>query len=204
MKARQPLLIRTYKAPGQLPFPCTIIEAARATTAAPTFFKRAVITIDGIEQTYMDGGLAQNNPSDVVLQEADLVFPGRRMACIVSIGTGQLPINEITEPNFIKRLIPIDVAKALANIATDTEEKHEDLQRRFRQRQEIYHRFNVDQGLQNVTLDEWNKLGAVKSHTQVYLGSEAVKSKLKEAVKVLVDQRPALGVGQASEVTSLC
>lgn len=205
MKAQQPLLIRTYKAPRQLPIPCTIIEAARATTAAPTFFKRAVINVDGITQTYMDGGLVQNNPCDVVLQEANLVFPGRQIACILSIGTEQLPVNKITEPNFIKRLIPIDVAKALAGIATDTEKTHEDLQRRFKSRPNIYFRFNVDQGLQDVTLDEWNKMGAVKGHTQMYLGSEAVKATLEEAVKVMVQQRATLGVSEASEgLVSLC
>ncbi|EIM79527.1 FabD/lysophospholipase-like protein [Stereum hirsutum FP-91666 SS1] len=107
-------VVATDSAPRQLPIPCTIIEAARATTAAPTFFKRAVITVDEIKQTYMDGGLVQNNPCDVVLQEANLIFPDRQIAGILSIGTGQLPINKIVEPNFIKRLIPIDFAQALA------------------------------------------------------------------------------------------
>ncbi|EIM79536.1 uncharacterized protein STEHIDRAFT_69307 [Stereum hirsutum FP-91666 SS1] len=105
----------------------------------------------------------------------------------------------MTEPNFIKRLIPIDVAKALAGIATDTEKTHEHLQRRFKSRPNLYFRFNVDQGLQDVTLDEWNKMGAVKGHTQMYLGSEAVKASLEEAVKVLVEQRATLGVSEASE-----
>lgn len=45
----------------------------------------------------------------------------------------------------------------------------------------------------------------VKGHTQMYLGSEAVKASLEEAVKVLVEQRATLGVSEASEkFVSLC
>lgn len=87
----------------------------------------------------------------------------------------------------------------MEKIATDTEEKHEELQRRFKQRREVYHRFNVDRSMQDVTLDEWNKLGVVKTHTQVYLGSRDVKSKLEEVIKVLVEQRAILGISEASE-----
>src|SRR6266481_2346542 len=71
MNAQLPRLFRTYQAP-KYPAPnCTIWEAVRATSAAPTFFKR--IVIDG--EQYVGGGMGCNNPVQQVLQEAELVFP---------------------------------------------------------------------------------------------------------------------------------
>lgn len=198
MNARAVSLIRSYEAFGQAPTPCTIVEAARATTAAPTFFKRAVITVQGVNRTYMDGGLAQNNPCDVVLQEASRLFPGRKLACVVSLGTGKLPTIHIPKRGFIQRLIPVEVARAMAGIATDTEQTHQDLQRRFKSRPDVYFRFNVDEGMQGVRLDEWDKLDEVASHTEKYLDSEDVRPKLERVVKSLV-----LGVLDTSEPSTL-
>lgn len=199
MSGGTPSLFRSYNAPGQFAIPCTIIEAARATTAAPTFFKRAVIMIQGIKREYLDGGLAQNNPCDVVLKEAELVFPGRSIACIVSIGTGKLATIRLEKQSVIGNIVPLKVAKALAKIATDTEYTHQTLQFRFKSRPNVYFRFNVDEGMQDVTLDEWNKLDDVASHAEKYIGSEDVRQKLEGSVKVLVEQKAILNVSEASE-----
>ncbi len=42
----------------------------------------------GRTETFVDGTLGYNNPIEQVLEEAKLVFPGRKVACVVSIGTG--------------------------------------------------------------------------------------------------------------------
>lgn len=199
MNARRVSLLRCYEASGQLPIPCTIVEAARATTAAPTFFKRAIIKVQGVDRTYVDGGLAQNNPCDAVLQEACLVFPGRKLACMVSIGTGKLAMIHIPTPGFFQRLIPVEVAQAMAGIATDTERVHQDLQRRFQSRADVYFRFNVDEGMAAVGLDEWDKLDEIAAHTEKYLESEDVKPKLERVVKGLMEQKATLSVSEASE-----
>lgn len=205
MSGRIPSLLRSYEAPGQLPIPCTIVEAARATTAAPTFFKRAVIQVQGIKREYIDGGLAQNNPCLVVLKEAELVFPGRNIACIVSIGTGKLPTIRLERQGVIGNIIPLKVAKALTKVATDTENTHQDLQFRFKSRPNVYFRFNVEEGMQDITLDEWNKLDDVMSHAEKYMESEDVRQKLEGSVRVLVEQEAALGVSEASEMSDeLC
>src|SRR5882672_7382832 len=73
MNARIPRLFRTYKTPEFQSPNCTIWEAARATSATPTFFKR--IVIDG--EPFVDGGMGRNNPINQVLEEAELMFPGR-------------------------------------------------------------------------------------------------------------------------------
>ncbi|KDR66798.1 hypothetical protein GALMADRAFT_29105, partial [Galerina marginata CBS 339.88] len=62
MDGNIPVLFRTYKS-HKVHSNCKIWEAARATSAAPTFFKRIEI---GRNQPFIDGGLGRNNPSQVV------------------------------------------------------------------------------------------------------------------------------------------
>jgi len=65
-----------------------IWEAARATSAAPTYFPR--IVLDGFE--YVDGGLGFNNPVLLLMGEARLHFGfARPLGCLVTIGTGMAP-----------------------------------------------------------------------------------------------------------------
>lgn len=199
MNARTPTRIRSYKAPGQSIDSCTIVEASRATSAAPTFFKPAIINIQGVTMKYVDGGLAQNNPCSVVIEEAALVFPNRKITCIISIGTGKPSTNHIEKQGVVGRLIPIEVAKAMVRIATDTENTHQELQRRYTPRPNLYFRFNVEQGMQEVTMDEWNKLSAVMAHASQYVRSADVRPKLEEAAKILVERKSELSVSDAGE-----
>ena len=104
-----PELFRSY---GPDAATCTIWEAARATSAAPSFFKPIRIhdAVDGTDEYFVDGGVAHNNPSEVALTEARSIWTNVKRFCLVSIGTGRqktikfvqiegsdIPISEITE-----------------------------------------------------------------------------------------------------------
>ena len=81
-------LLRSYKTTtiGEKDYDCFIWEAARATTAAPVFFDPVTLEEDGV--TFTDGGIRDNNPINRVINEAELLWPGRPIGCVVSIGTG--------------------------------------------------------------------------------------------------------------------
>jgi predicted acylesterase/phospholipase RssA len=72
----------------------SLLEAARATAAAPTYFPIQKIQIDGTVHQFRDGGLVANNPSRLAIVEALRAFPGCSLGCLVSIGTGRLPPSE--------------------------------------------------------------------------------------------------------------
>lgn len=88
-----PHLFRSYISPSSAgnTDQCTIWEAARATTAASTFFKP--ITIN--RSSYIDGAMGlYNNPAELALNEAEKMWPGREIGLLLSIGTGvQGPIH---------------------------------------------------------------------------------------------------------------
>ena len=84
-----PTLFRSYTVEGVSRTRCKIWEAARATSAAPSFFKP--MTIDHLAPiTYVDGALGWNNPAGLALVEAQRIWNvNNKDVCLVSIGTGQ-------------------------------------------------------------------------------------------------------------------
>ena len=201
MNARIPRLFRTYRA-AKYPAPnCTIWEAVRATSAAPTFFKRNLI--DGEE--YVDGGMGCNNPVQQVLQEAELVFPERHVACIISIGAGQAQTIGIPKPGWFQRVLPLQVVDAVRKIATDCEASAQGAAQRFERTPGVYFRFNVEQGLQEVGLEQWERLDEVRAHTGQYIRMADVDAKLEAAVASLCGrQRVVPTVHTSADVPNPC
>lgn len=77
---------------------CKIWEAARATTAAPIYFKGMDISRDAIMKSFVDAALGWNNPSEELLDEAGRIFHKRRkLGAIQSLGTGTRP-NGLARP----------------------------------------------------------------------------------------------------------
>ncbi|KAJ7032992.1 FabD/lysophospholipase-like protein [Mycena alexandri] len=199
MNTNIPVLFRTYDS-HETHTGCKIWEAARATSAAPTFFKRIKI---GRGQHFIDGGLGSNNPSKVVLDEAKRVFPNRQIGCIVSIGTGQGGIISIDRPGFFQRLIPTDVIEALQGIATDCEAKHEEMLALFDNSPNTYFRLNVEQGMQNIKLSEWEKLSNVEAHTAQYMRRKEVEKTFTLLVNVMGTHMGQLTLEQLSMADSI-
>ncbi|KAK0446048.1 acyl transferase/acyl hydrolase/lysophospholipase [Desarmillaria tabescens] len=185
MNAAIPVLFCTYTHHKEKRVNCAIWQAARATSAAPTFFKRIEIGLENMKQPYIDGGMGRNNPAKVLLEEAKQVFPGRRIACLISIGTGRAQTIAIPRPGWFQRTLPLGVINALQMIATDCERTAEELARDFYDMPDVYFRFNVEHGLQGVKLAQWDRLGEVASHTTQYLKTAAVDQKVDRAVSIL-------------------
>ncbi|KAJ7660452.1 FabD lysophospholipase-like protein [Mycena rosella] len=184
MNAGIPEIFRTYGTPEESASDCMIWEAARATSATPGLFKAKEIRRNGITQLYIGGGLVHNNPTSLVLAEAGKMYPSRPVVLVMSIGSGH--------PDTIQFRSGA-IAKTLMSIATDCEKTHEDSARRFRASPDTYFRLNVQQGMQTLAPQDWDKLSEVSSHSRAYLDTEEAKSKLAGAVSVILSK----GVGMA-------
>lgn len=186
-------LFRTYEPRRGRLIDCKIWEAARATSAAPTFFEPIEIdTGFGISTRYTDGGIGHNNPIDLVLQEASILFPHRKVACIISIGTGKPKNSKLSRPGVFQRNMPrLGVAIAVGQIITDCEKTAEAMERRFRHTPNVYFRFNVDHGIDETRLGDWERMDEVHDVTNGYLSSEKVSKAMADAAAAL---RARLGV----------
>lgn len=65
------------------------VAAARATSAAPTYFEPARVTVADHQRALIDGGVYINSPAVSAYAEALKLFPGDDIS-VVSLGTGEL------------------------------------------------------------------------------------------------------------------
>jgi len=200
MSANIPMLLRTYQS-REIPFDCKIWEAARATSAAPAFFKRIEI---GRKQPFIDGGLGRNNPSRLLLDEAKSIYGDRQIGCLVSIGTGQAEVVGIKKPGIFQQTVPTDmIIDLLQAIATDCEATHETMLGLFANSPNTYFRLNVEQGMQRIQLSEWDKLANVEAHTMQYMKRKEVDERLDLVVDAIRAPRAQLTIEQLSTLGPL-
>ncbi len=111
----------------------------------------------------------------------------RQIGCIVSIGTGKRKVSGFQKPSpGFERIIPRRLIHVPADMATDSEVKAMELAERYKNLPGLYHRLNVDRGLEDVSLNEWGKLGEVKTHTMAYLTRQEISREVDEIVRTLV------------------
>ncbi|MCJ1245904.1 hypothetical protein MMC30_003108 [Trapelia coarctata] len=120
---------------------CQIWEAARATSAAPTYFKP--VTING--STYVAGALGFNNPSREIIREVLSMhsYAENSVSCLVSIGTGRpkKSKDEFFKPG--KRTIN-SFRNAAMKAAYDRGSTHEDTESFMLAKKLDYFRFDAD------------------------------------------------------------
>ena len=238
---------------------CPVWEAARATTAAPTYFPPAWVTVPSPGEWYIDGGVTQNNPSPVALKEAKELWKAKR-CFLVSIGTGvQKHANFIgkkkapddalksegharpeqaetatldtstaqhsktsssgsrnvllqaTNKFFRKTTSPIQAvadkiaqvtrvpagfstsirfAEQLVKLSTESEKTHGNVYAEAHSpelsTQFPYFRFNVQNGMEEIGLEEWDNWVLITGLTRTYLESVDIPAKLQECAKSLL------------------
>ncbi|KAL1972370.1 hypothetical protein VTN31DRAFT_6784 [Thermomyces dupontii] len=149
-----PTLFRTYYSSTAFKS-CTIWEVARATSAAVNFFESIKLGRDEIE--FIDAAFGYNNPCEVLIQEAQKQFPGRREMRVLSVGAGLGDVVEIKDS-------PESIIKALHDMATSSKRVARRLATQFSGGDQ-YFRFIVDQGLRDITLADWEKVSRISAYT---------------------------------------
>lgn len=184
--ASGPTLFRTYRVAKNASYNCTIWEAARAISAAPTIFKRIKIGSPSSGIEYVDAAFGCNNPTKEVVAECERVFGGNaQVACVVSIGTGRTSSTGFSKPGVFQKWVPLGLVEVLGKMATDSGRIAEEMDRKYSSTPEIYYRFDVDRGLQSISLDEWERLGDVRLHTSNYMQLQEVDQQVDKVVKIL-------------------
>ena len=180
-------------------FPALIWEAARATSAAPTFFKP--IMIDDVK--YGDGGMGWNNPTEEAIHEVYNIWPNRPIGCLVSVGTGledaiQLGDNGTDKRKGLARsllqkgLPKLSFRIELAEYCVDSLISCETIHRRIAEHPERlgiegrYFRFNVPQGMSTIGLEEWEKIGDMIALTKNYMTHGDVRNSKETVARFLL------------------
>jgi hypothetical protein len=148
-----------------------IWEVTRATSAAPFFFKMLEADFGGRRGKvgFKDGGIRENNPSYAAYSEhASLKGDDHDPALLLSIGTGR---PDTTNDGFAaawpgpfgkigmmkKWSEKIAVFKNLLIKYTEGEDRHKMMKTIAKGEHRWYKRLNVNEGLQDMKLDNWEK-----------------------------------------------
>ena len=83
---RRTVFLKSWHAHHQ---PVLCRDAARATSAAPTYFEPKPLDTGDVASVLIDGGIFMNSPSVSAYAEACKLFPGAPIA-VLSLGTGEL------------------------------------------------------------------------------------------------------------------
>jgi hypothetical protein len=182
----------------------TIREAARATSAAPTYLPEMIIK----GHRFWDGGLLNNNPVDQVWDARYDLAPTTTqtpvVSCVVSIGTGWSE-SKPSSSVFFKRFL--NTISQAVSFATNTEAKHRDFERNIRRMNERlpsseqtkYFRFNAPTGTEIFNLDDWQRMYRLKELTRKYLEQPDTRAKINECAQALARKRAAIqGINGAS------
>ncbi|KUI57201.1 Patatin-like protein 2 [Cytospora mali] len=202
--------LRTYDVKGDKYPNCLIFEAARATTAATTYFKPMLIKDEeGNEEKFVDAALGTNNPISILWDEAsDLFGKKRKLGCVVSLGTGSRDVEMKSNGDRMvdKTRYLISALKLTKELGTDSEKDHLRWKAKFEEFENTYFRLNVDGGAQGIELSDWQKIGELKRRTREYLQDPEVKKMIDDLADVLLDGKDsgltlAHGGGLSRETT---
>ena len=197
--------MRTYDTDTADAFPGRIWEAARATSAAPTFFQP--ITINRVQ--YGDGGTEWNNPTAEAMAEAHHIWPSRPIGCLLSLGTGLEGAIQLSEGNgelsqgfsrsLLEKLSPqtpfqVEVAEYCVASLISCESIHRKVSEKFPERivpNRNYFRFNVPQGMSKIGIEDWKNVGDIISLTEVYMNHGESLGQKKTVARVLLNPQLA-------------
>jgi hypothetical protein len=174
-------LLRSYdsrKEPAP-EFNCTIWQAGRATSATGLAFKPIQIG----QSVFIDEGAGQYNPGPLALDEATLnEWPGREVGVFVTIGTGKRPAGSDHNKHLWYEGFMGEFAEARKRLVAKIEgceETHQYMVREYLVKRgvniENYYRLNVEIGVGEFGMNEWNRLADISTGTKRYLGKVEVQ-----------------------------
>jgi predicted acylesterase/phospholipase RssA len=175
--------LRSYSIPRGSSEDPTIVEAALATSAAPTYFSEAII--GGTH--YVDGAIGANNPAVQVEEEAADLWCEETgnikplVKCFVSVGTGHPGIRSVSDKG-LKNFLD-----TLRKEATETESTNQQWLSQWRAHvdQGRCFRFNVNHGLDAVGLAEFKEDRLIKQASLSYLEEMGTRVDIRTCVNNL-------------------
>ncbi|KAJ5368830.1 uncharacterized protein N7496_008590 [Penicillium cataractarum] len=185
------VLLRSYDSRREPPpeFDCTIWQAGRATSATGLAFKPIQIG----QHVFIDEGPGTYNPAPQILEEAVAnEWPGREVGVFVSVGTGRRPSgtnnrqHEWWEDFFGSATGTFaEARRRLISKIEGCETIHQEMLRDTLAKRGVptdnYYRFNVEVGVGEFGMNEWNRLADISTNTRQYLAKSEVKKMILDS-----------------------
>ncbi|KAH7338410.1 acyl transferase/acyl hydrolase/lysophospholipase [Rhizoctonia solani] len=170
--ATRPILMRSYAVPHDAdPERFKIWEAARATSAAPLYFRPMKAGVYKVP--YLDGCVSGHcNPTWLAMQEVKHLWPDRKIGLFMSLGTGSPTRVALQAP--VRRFI-----LGFVHLSANTVQIHEMAWREFKRKYAVspYVRLSVDHEISKVRLDDPSMLDNITAASLTYSRSHELPIK---------------------------
>lgn len=212
-----PVLLRSYDSRREPPpeFECTIWQAGRATSATGLAFKPIQIG----QHVFIDEGVGTYNPAPLALDEAVMnEWPGREIGVFVSVGTGKRPSGTSHRQHewwedFVGDALGTfaEAKRRLMSKIEGCEEIHQKMLKEHLAKRNVkkenYYRLNVEVGVGEFGMNEWNRLADISTNTRRYLSKSEVQGMTLDAASKMarierMHRRLASRTGTAAETTT--
>ncbi|KIM30293.1 hypothetical protein M408DRAFT_296513 [Serendipita vermifera MAFF 305830] len=185
---------RTYSHRGRS-LDCTFVAAACATLAIPELFAPVSIGSSSRKKSFIGAPINSNNPTQQVLEEALLQFGDKRsVSLILSLGSGR--------PNAFSfellSLYPQNTGNLLTQIMLGCEKVAKELSLQLSEFP-AYIRLNVNKGVEFLEISDWDKLGDIEAHTEVYLQLPKISDGVNDASRALRQRIGSTSLGKLSK-----
>ncbi|CAE6477218.1 unnamed protein product [Rhizoctonia solani] len=191
--ASRPILMRSYAVAHDADLEkFKIWEAARATSAAPLYFRPMKAGLYKVP--YLDGCVSGHcNPSWLAMQEVKHIWPNHKIDLFMSLGTGSS--NRVTLRGPINNF-----ARGFIYLASSTVQFYEMAWREFRRRYQVspYVRLSVDNEISKIRLDDPSRLDDITAATLAYLEVARNSEKVQRCVELATGIMPSK-LGPANE-----
>lgn len=165
-----------------VPVNMTIVEAILTTCAASSMLVPTEINRHGVVQKYVSGESIVTNPVNEVMTAAyDRFGEETKVACLISLGAGRISTTNVSTKKQASK-----EAEFLRRVFLDGERITQAFKSRMKGLQ-LYHRFSVEQGLQELDIACYNR-EIITTHTRFYLEDAAVNDSIDRCVGLLTSR----------------
>jgi len=161
--------------------------------ATPPYFSSIKFGPRGRQQVFIGGPRGANNPTRELLREASAIFGKEKLvAQIISLGSGRSHISSMEQNSGTER-----VSRLVQEMAADCEAVAKELSTRFCD-MDAYLRLNVERGMENVLMNEWDDLGPIESHTSAYVEMAEISETIEASLQRLQGRTGTITLGEIS------
>jgi hypothetical protein len=161
--------------------------------ATPPHFSPIRFGPRGRQQTFKGGPRGANNPTRELLKEASAIFGKEKLvAQVVSLGCGCSHISSAQTDSDTE-----GVNRSVQEMALDCEAVAKELSTRLCDMEE-YLRLNVDRGMENLAMNDWDDLGPIETHTSAYVERAEISETIEASLRRLQGITGSVTLGEIS------
>jgi hypothetical protein len=161
--------------------------------ATPSYFSATKIGPRGREQSFIGGPRGAHNPTRELLKEASAIFGKEKLVLqIISLGCGRSRVSSME-----KNMGTESISRPAQEVVVDCETVANELSTRLCEI-DAYLRLDVERGMENLVMSQWDNLGPIETHTSAYVGTAEISETLDASLRHLQGGTGTIKLGEIS------